>query len=205
MTHTLHRRGNAESLQEDYVFLFIPAKGFNDEGQDPKLQEFLRIAQRHDPKNIGAISVGNMYSHTPEEVIEAAHGVAHAVFDNTDAVTGVLQDLKEADLGLSTIVSGIFENVDGCLKKAGLKHHTANFSLGIWGNTAKLPGDDILEVTTMCGHALIAANLVQSMVDEVKAGRKTADEAALTLAPQCACGIFNPARATKLIAAMAAK
>jgi hypothetical protein len=68
-----------------------------------------------------------------------------------------------------------------------------------------LPGDDILEVTTMCGHALIAANLVQSMVDEVKAGRKTADEAAKTLAPQCACGIFNPARAAKLIAAMATK
>ena len=192
-------------MQEDYVFLFIPAKGFNDEGHDEKLQEFLRIAQRHDPKNIGAITIGNMYSHTPEEVIDAAHGVAHAVFDNMDAVTEVLKDLKEADLGLSTIVSGIFGNVDRCLKKAGLKHHTANFSLGIWGNTAKLPGDDILEVTTMCGHALIATNLVQSMVDEVKAGRKTADEAAKTLAPQCACGIFNPARAAKLLTAMAAK
>ncbi len=205
MTHSLHRRGSAESLQEDYIFLFIPAKGINDEGHEAKLQEFLRIAQRHDPKNIGAISIGNMYSHTPEEVIDAARGVAHAVYDNTDAVTAVLQELKEADLGLSTVVSGIFENVDGCLKKAGLEHHTANFSLGIWGNTGRLPSDDILEVTTMCGHALVATNLVQEMVDEVKAGRKTAEEAAKTLAPQCACGIFNPARAAKLIAAMAAK
>jgi len=46
---------------------------------------------------------------------------------------------------------------------------------------------------------------VKSMADEVKAGRKTADEAAKVLAPQCACGIFNPDRAAKLLTAMAKK
>ena len=205
MTHSLHRRGSAESLKEDFVFLFIPAKGINDDGHEAKLQEFLRITLKHDPKNIGAITIGNMYSHQVDEIIDGATGVAHAVFDNPGAVTEVLTELKEADLGLSTIVSGIYEHVDQCLEKAGLEHHTANFSLGIWGNTARLPGDDILEVTTMCGHAMVSSNLVLGMVDEVKAGRKTADEAAKTLAPQCACGIFNPARAAKLIAAMAVK
>jgi hypothetical protein len=205
MTHSLHRRGSAESLKEDFVFLFIPAKGINDDGHETKLQEFLRITLKHDPKNIGAITIGNMYSHQVDEIIDGATGVAHAVFDNTDAVTSVLKELKEADLGLSTIVSGIFENVDGCLEKAGLKHHTANFSLGIWGNTGKLPGDDVLEVTTMCGHAMVSSNLVLEMVKEVKAGTKTPDQAAKTLAPQCACGIFNPARAAKLLTAMAAK
>jgi hypothetical protein len=36
-----------------------------------------------------------------------------------------------------------------------------------------LPGDDILEVTTMCGHGMIASSLVETMVKEVKAGTKT--------------------------------
>jgi len=205
MTHSLHRRGTRESLSEDFVILCLPAVGFNDEGHDPKLKKFLQIALRHNPQNIGAISKGNMYSHKAEEVVDAAHGIVHAVFDNPDTVSAVLKDLEEAGLGMSVVVSGIFENVDKCIEKVGLKHHTANFSLGIWGKTEKLPSDDILEVATMCGHAMISANLVRAMVEEVKAGRKTAEEAAKVLAPQCACGVFNPARAAKLLAAMAKK
>jgi hypothetical protein len=205
MTHSLHRRGTAESLSGDYVILCLPAVGFNDEDHDSKLREFLRIALRHDPANIGAITVGNMYSHKAQEVVDSAHGIVHAVFVSKDVVSEVLKDLKEANLGMSVVVSGIFENVDECAEKAGLKHHTANFSLGIWGKTEKLPSNDILEVTTMCGHAMISTNLVKAMVDEVKAGRKTPEEAAKVLAPQCACGIFNPTRAAKLLAAMANK
>ena len=205
MTHSLHRRGTAESLSQDYVMLCLTAIGFNDENHEPKLAEFLRIALRHDPVNIGAISLGNMYSNSKEEVVDNAHGIVHAVFVKQDQVVDVLKDLEKAGLGMSVVVSGIFEKVDECLSKAGLKHHTANFSLGIWGKTEKLPGNDLLEVTTMCGHAMIAANLVKSMADEVKAGRKTADEAAKVLAPQCACGIFNPDRAAKLLTTMAKK
>ena len=205
MTHSLHRRGSRESLSEDYVMLCLPAVGVNDEGHAPKLKKFLEIAVRHDPKNIGSIKLGNMYSHKKEEVIEAAQAVVHAVFSTQEDVTAVLKELKEADLGPSVVVSGIFENVDQCLEQAGLKHHTANFSLGVWGKTEKLPEEDVLEVATMCGHAMISSNLIKSMVDEIKAGRKTPDEAAKVLAPQCACGIFNPDRAAKLMAAMAKK
>jgi len=205
MTHSLHRRGTRESLSEDYVMLCLPAVGFNDEGHAPKLKKFLEIAVRYDPVNIGAIKLGNMYSHSKEEVVEAAQAVAHAVFVKQEQVADVLKDLEKADLGMSVVVSGIFENVDDCIEKAGLKHHTANFSLGIWGKTEKLPPNEILEVATMCGHGMISANLIRSMVDEIKTGRKTPDEAAKVLAPQCACGVFNPARAAKLMAAMAAK
>jgi hypothetical protein len=205
MTHSLHRRGTRESLSEDYVMLCLPAVGLNDEGHAPKLKKFLEIAVRYDPVNIGAIKLGNMYSHSKEEVVEAAQAVVHAVFVKQEQVANMLKDLEKADLGMSVVVSGIFENVDQCLEKAGLKHHTANFSLGVWGKTEKLPPNEILEVATMCGHAMISANLIKSMVDEIKAGRKTPDEAAKVLAPQCACGVFNPARAAKLMAAMAAK
>ncbi|TET67711.1 MAG: hypothetical protein E3J40_02740 [Dehalococcoidia bacterium] len=204
MTHTLHRRGTAESLSEDYVMLTIQAVGINDDGAVPKMQEFLRIALRHNPKNIGSVSMGGMID-KPEEVIANLEKIGHAVFDNKEAVTAVLKELKEAGLGISVVVSGIFENVDECIEKAGLKHHTANFSLGIWGRTEKLPSNDILEVTTMCGHALIAPNLVKAMVEEIKAGTKTPEAAAKVLMPQCACGVFNPARAAKLLVAMAKK
>ena len=201
MTHTLHRRGTAESLSEDYVMLTIQAVGINDDGAVPKMQAFLRIALRHKPVNIGSVSMGGMID-KPEEVIANVEKIAHAVFDNKEAVTAVLKELKEADLGISVVVSSIFENVDECIEKAGLKHHTANFSLGIWGRTEKLPSNDILEITTMCGHALIAPSLVKAMVAEIKAGTKTPEAAAKVLMPQCACGVFNPARAAKLLVAM---
>jgi hypothetical protein len=50
---------------------------------------------------------------------------------------------------------------------------------------------------------LIAPNLVKAIVKEIKAGTKTPEEAAKVLMPQCACGVFNPARAAKLLAALA--
>jgi hypothetical protein len=117
----------------------------------------------------------------------------------------VLIELKEADLGLSVVVSGIYKTVDECLEIAELKHHTANFSLGIWGKTEKLPEEEILEITTMCGHGMIATNLVRAMIEEVSAGRKTPDEAARLLAPNCTCGIFNPSRTARLLAKAAGK
>lgn len=202
MTHTLHRRGTADDLSADYVMLCIRAAGINDSGSDAKLQEFLRIAMHHDPKNIGSVRM-NMYSHKPTEVIANAHAVAHAVFDNQQAVTQVLRGLKEADLGLSVVVSGILNPVNECCQKAGLKRHTVEFSLGIWGKTEKLPSNDILEITTMCGHAMLSANLVKSIVKDIKQGIKSPDEAAKELTSHCCCGVFNPARATKLLAAMA--
>jgi len=205
MTHTLHRRGVIESLSEDYVILMQHAVGVNDTDYISIEQEFLRIALRHNPVNIGCDTKGNIYSYQREEVIADMRegGDAHAVFDNPQALTEFLKELKEADLGLSVVVSGIFEAVDKCLEEAGLKHHTANFSLGIWGKTEKLPGDDVLEITTMCGHGLISTNLVKAMVGEIKAGRKTPEEAAKALTQNCACGVFNPVRAAKLLAAMA--
>ena len=205
MTHSLHRRGTAESLSEDYVMIMLRSIGINDSGYLPKCQEFLRIALHHNPVNIGSEMKGSMYEYKPEEIIADAKGDSHVVFDNPQALTEFLRDLKEADLGLSVVVSGIFENVDECLEKAGLKHHTANFSLGIWGKTEKLPSNDILELTTMCGHGLIATNLVKAMVKEIKASTKTPEEAAKVLAPNCTCGIFNPARAAKLLAKAAGK
>lgn len=203
MTHTLHRRGSAESLANDFPMLSIRAVGFNDEGSDEKLQQFMRIALHHKPVNIGAVSLGNMFDHEVEEIVSKAHGVMHAVFDNPQAVVACLRELKEADIGMSVVVSGILDEVNKCCKEAGLKRHTVEFSLGVWGETDRLPPEEVLEVTTMCGHGLVSASLVTQMVEEIRSGARTADDAAKEVARQCTCGVFNPVRAATLLKAMA--
>lgn len=205
MTHTLHRRGTAESLSKDFVVMTLRAMGFNNEGYLPKCQEFLRIARRHSPVNIASEMKGNRFEFPADDIIADANGDSFAVFDNPEDLVEFLKEVKEADLGLSVVVSGIFEKVDECFEKAGLKHHTANFSLGIWGQRDLLPGDDILEVATMCGHGMIPTNLVKAVVNEIREGRRTPEEAVKVLAPNCSCGVFNPVRAAELLAAMASK
>jgi len=184
--------------------LSIRAVGFNDEGSDAKLEAFLRIAMHYKPVNIGAVSLGNMFSHDAEEIISKSHGVVHAVYDNPAAVTACLQELKQADLGMSVVVSGILDEVNRCCKEAGLKRHTVEFSLGVWGETDRLPPEEVLEVSTMCGHGLVSAGLVTHMVQQIRSGARTAEDAAKELARQCTCGVFNPARAARLLSAMAA-
>lgn len=203
MTHMLHRRGTRESLSKDYTLIMLRAMGIHDEGYLPKCQEFLRIAARHNPVNLASEMKGNIFEFTFEEIIVEAKGDSMCVFDNLDNLTAFLRDLKEADLGLSVTVSGLFDKVDEAFAKAGLKHHTANHSLGIWGKTDLLPGEPILEITTMCGHGMVPPNLVKAMVKEIRERRKTPEEAVKLLTPNCTCGVFNPVRAAELLAAVA--
>lgn len=205
MTHTLHRQGNKESLAKDYIFLCMAAKGFNEDGADEKMREFLRIMMRHNPVNAGDMQSGNMFNSNMDDILTkvTSTSIVHGVFIDSDIATKVLQELKDADLGMSVVVSGPFDSVDCICKAAGLSPHSLDFSGGIWGNTKKLPPKEVQEVTTMCGHGMVASNLVKSLVDDLKAGQITADEAGKELAKQCACGIFNPARAAELLQGMA--
>jgi hypothetical protein len=208
MTHTLHRSGTRESLNGDYVFLYMPAFGINNKDSGPKLREFLEIAQRHNPVNMGNAFYGNRFAKGLDNVmdnIKKDGGVVHAVFDNEADAAGMLKDAKEADLGLSLVVSGLFDRVQGMCQKNGIHRHAATYSLGVWGKTEKLPPEETLGVVTMCGHGMISAARVNSMAEDIKAGRKSAQDAAKELARQCDCGVFNPSRAAKLLAAMATK
>lgn len=203
MTHTLHRRGTEENLSGDFPMLSMAAQGFNTEGSREKLQQYLKIAMRHNPANLGEMKFGNMYSHGADAVMENACGIVHALFDNEAAVVAFMKDLKAADLGLSVVISGLFSAVQRCAAQAGLKPHTIEYSLGIWGNTDRLPEDEILEVTTMCGHGMLSSNLVKELIEDIKSGAKTPDAAAKQLAASCCCGVFNPTRAAQLLAAAA--
>jgi hypothetical protein len=207
MTHTLHRRGSEKSLGRDYVLLCMAAKGINEEGSAGKMREFLRINLRHQPVNVGDMRTGNMYNVPIDEIIEkvTSTSIVHGVFTNQETVKNVLKDLKEADLGMSVVVSGPFGCVGELCRAAGLSPHSVDYSGAIWGRRDKLPPDEILEVTTMCGHAMVASNLVKSLIDEIKGGERSAEDAGKELARICECGIFNPTRATELLKELASK
>lgn len=205
MTHSLYRQGTRENLTGDFTMFAIPAVGINDKGSGPKKKKFLEIALRHNVVNVGGSNLGNLARYTPEELLERVQdGQAMQVcFNNKEDVINVLRETIEADLGLSIVVQGIREDVEACLAEVGLKPHTVNHALGVWGKTDLLPSKEVLEITTMCGHALVSANLTKRCIEDVLAGRKSPKEAANILAAPCVCGIFNTARAEALLERLA--
>ncbi len=122
-----------------------------------------------------------------------------AVYDNKESVQKVVNDLVDAELGLSVTVSGIFDEVFDICENAGIKAHTANMSAETLGNMSLMPEPETLEFTTMCGHAFVASNLVRHLLDRVKGGKITPERASVEMAKQCTCNFFNVERATKMI------
>lgn len=209
MTHTLHRLGTDISLlKEDFVVLVMPSKDINHVGSGPKLRRFFQLALEAGAIKIGDCRGGNeYYQGGVDRVLENVEdrAVVHAVFKDRESLIRVLKSLKEADLGMSVVVSGLFDDVAECCQESGLKPHSINQSLGRWGATHKLPAGGVLEVHTMCGHGMVSVNLIRTMIDRVKTGKMTAEKAAEELFKPCMCGIFNPHRAAKLLTRLAAE
>ncbi|MEM1600389.1 MAG: hypothetical protein QW267_00775 [Sulfolobales archaeon] len=202
MTHTLHRQGTYEELKEDFVVLVMSAKGFNDVGAAPKLKEALKIIAKYEPVNMGDMTQGSMYRagfrmKSLERLLQGGHdrSIYHGVYTDLETVKKVIDELKAADLGMSVVISGLYDEV-----RKIAKPHTVNLALGIWGKTELLPKhEEVLKICTMCGHQFVSRNLVMKLAQDVKRGRITAEEAAEVMAACCSCGIFNPVRAVKLI------
>lgn len=201
MSHTLHRRGSLNSLSQDYVIFAMSAKGFNSENSHFALQEFLRIVDKYHWVNMGDMKTGGYYLVGKEAIMEGVQdtSIVHGVFTSKADLKGAVRELKAADLGISITISGILENVDGLLRDEGIDRHTVEVSLGIRGRTNRLPEEELLEVTTMCGHGMVSQTFVKKMLMDIKRGRRTAEEAANYLATPCVCGVFNPRRAQKLL------
>jgi hypothetical protein len=207
MTHTLHRVGSEESLGDDYVVLIMPSKDINHEGSAVKLKRFFELALQNNAVKIGDARLGNEYHQGGRDKMIANvedRAVIHAVFKDQDGLVAMLKALNAEDLGLSVVVSGLFENVRNCCRQAGLEGHTINQSLGRWGRTDRLPPARILEINTMCGHGMVTVSLIEKIAGEVKAGSLSPEEGAEALFKPCMCGIFNPYRAARLLRTMAA-
>ncbi|MHA2325279.1 MAG: hypothetical protein ACXACB_07765 [Promethearchaeota archaeon] len=146
MTHTLHRKGTKKDLKEDYVILAMLAAGIND-NYDDSHQKMVRIGEimnENNPVNINS-EIGWRFSAT-----------ITAAYDDIESVKNVIRQLKEEDLGISIVVSGLISEIKNALTEIGLNLHTVHFSLGTFGKKELLPSEEIMEITTMCGHHTVS-------------------------------------------------
>jgi len=203
MTNTLHRQGTIESLNNDYVIFAHTAKGITREGSAPKLREFMRICLKYRPVNMGDSKQGNIHQDDidlQKLIANQGDGAgAAAVFTDLDTLQKVIEELIQADLGISINVSGLLDEVQACCRRAGIERHSAEHSLGIWGAKDRLPEREILQFNTMCGHGMVSFNLIRKMIEYVKLRRLTSKKAAKIMAKCCECGAFNPVRAEILL------
>lgn len=201
MTHTLHRKGSYESLSDDYVIFAIAAQTVNAKGTAPQFKTFADIVLKYNPVNFGDMKTGNVFGVGLESIQEnyQDNSIVHAVFTNQETLLKALGEVKEANLDLSIVLSGIIEHTTACCSGNEITPHTIEHSLGIHGRLDKLPDDRVVEVNTMCGHGMVAYSLIEDLATKVSKGRLTAAKAADKLAKQCHCGVFNTTRAERLI------
>ena len=216
MTHTLHRDGDAASFGDDYILLAMVAKGHNDEGGVEKLRTFLRICAAHKPVNMGNSELGAYHptqgSGTAEvgkhdaapDYEKVIAGVsrpnsAAAEFDSKEKLVAALKDVIKADLGISINLSNSVEGAHQCCRETGIKRHSVEYSLGFMDRHNHLPNSQVVELSTMCGHGMVSHHLVEKMIAYVKENDRTPEEAAAYLACFCPCGVYNPARAKRLL------
>ncbi len=207
MSHTLHRYGiNETDLKDDFVVFAIAAQTVNAKGISPQFKEFEKVVMKYNPVNYGDMRTGNQFNVGLETVGSSYHdnSIVHAVFTDEDTVAKVLKDLYDANLDLSIVVSGLIEHTAECCHEAGISPHTVEYSMGIWGKTERLPAEDILRVSTMCGHGMLAFNLIKDLSTKVAKGVITSKQASEKLAGLCHCGVFNPVRAARIIDKIAA-
>ena len=147
--------------------------------QDPDFAEIVGLICKEDPR----------FDRKAYDFIRL--GLDHAV-----------KELKKKDLGISTVVSGLCGETEKICAEIGLTPHTVNFSLGIHGKTEEIPQGEVLEIHTLCGHAMVAFGLIEHMVQQIDRGKITCKAAAKKLSRMCDCGIFNTYRAEKLLERM---
>jgi hypothetical protein len=204
MSHALHRHGTTEQLQNDYTFYARASRYVNREGCGPKLRKILSIVlEEKRLVNFGSSHAGKSYEAglIPEEyaaTLDKAYGVA-GCFSDKEAVRSVLKKLKEADTGISIVISGLIDEIVKIANEIDLKPHTAFLSLGVHGQRSLLPEDEVQQITTMCGHGMVASRLTKVVMERVKAGKMTPAAGAKFLAQPCPCGIFNTDRCEAIL------
>lgn len=217
MTHTLHRFGREADFVDDYIVTAMPARGFNDTDCVPKQKQFLQVALKHHPVNIGNSIKGAALRATkdlrptvhwhrddrpdPQAVIDEVDRPTSvsAVFDDAERASAFVAELKELDLGLSVNISTATENALECCRQCDLTRHSIEYSLGFQGATEKLPDETTVRLSTMCGHGMVSAAFAGKMIEWVRSGRRTPKQACAYMARFCVCGSFNPSRAERIL------
>ncbi len=216
MTHSNHRRGSRESLMGDWIVLSTDARPHDPEKQ----RRYVEILMSHNPVGLATRKYegerrtrlryvrgwdrsrdSGIFKSTSLEEMRAEEDLrwGSAVYTDPEDVKAVLRELKEADLGISVVFTGLFDKVHEACREAGTGLHTVNISAGSFGRLELLPDPKILEITTMCGHHMISPYLVKHLAQQIRRGRMTAADAAVEMAKQCTCNLFNVERAERLL------
>jgi hypothetical protein len=226
MTNTLHRYSehyaferppHPQPVRDDFIVFAMASRGINDDDLVAKYRAFLRLALKHNPVNIGDASKGGMHrsrqdlnpkahwkrDHEPnsEAVILGieGHTTVAAVFDNYQDMKAFLEDVRDANLGVSVNISAPMDEAERCCRDTRITRHSVEYSLGFCGRIDKLPDATVLELTTMCGHGMLSAHFAKKMIDWVKENRRSVPEVARTMARFCSCGVFNISRAESIL------
>ena len=204
MSHSLHREGPESTFaKSDYVFISRPAMGFNDKGASPKIKRTFEIVFEEGPTNFGSLtSQENMSMGVdPQKLIDKVEDNSPVMccYHEREKMLNVVKRLKEEEVGLSVIVTGLVDDIVDMCEEVGLEPHSVDISLGIFGKTELLPDTDIRCFTTMCGHGMIAASLVKQMKKAYAEGKVSAEEATEVISAPCMCGIFNTKRSEQLL------
>lgn len=222
MTHSLYREGSLDSLDKDYVLFVYPARGFNYKGSGPKVRHLTELLHRSSPVNIMAKTRRRKITGGPGEKESVVEGTffyivyngqdqadpnaiqfdgtrVYSIFDSPEKLKAALARIKEADEGISIVISGRIDRVREITAELGINPHMVNLSLGIHGRSDRLPPGDIREYTTMCGHGLLSPHLVRDVIRRIKTGKVEEKEGCRILAEPCICGIVNPSRCAQLL------
>lgn len=201
MSHTLHRRGVKKDLTCDFPFVALSARGVNRDRASDKMKQIMEICLRYKPDNLAQGNKGNIYNYSVMELEKSMDdsSTVFGVFSDAVSLKECLREIKEKDIGLSIVISGLTGMVKEICEEIGIEIHTISNSAGFLGDNERIPDEEILEITTMCGHGMISADAVKEHVVKVKENWMTVKEASIHLASMCHCGVFNPVRARKLI------
>ena len=201
MTHSLHRSGDIESQKKDFNWFMYQTKGVNDVDIKDKALAFIASAEAQGSENWGDVKSGPITKISSAEIQERITDKSRirGVFTKREQVVEFLKTIKEQELGMSVVITGVLSEVLPACKDAGVKPHSINYSLGVWGKKENLPDETTLSITTMCGHHMIPPKFVNSVMKQVAAGRLTPEDGALKLANFCYCGIFNQVRCADII------
>jgi len=200
MTHTLNRTGLSEARSGEEIIVLCMVHRAEKAQKMEEMKEIARTVLGHEPENVIGRPLG--LDNETIEMMAPMTGIITAVFTSKDDALKVVKEIKSKKPGISVVLSGLFSDVHDICDCAGLREHTHHISLGIHGRTARLPDGKTLEITTQCGHSLIASNLIVALLKKIRKGKMTTEEAALCLAKPCACGIVSMKRVKEILEGM---
>lgn len=193
MTHTIHK------FCGGYFGIVVMSSGKSSIGdRAERIVEAAKILKKHKPRNLGDMKTCNIYMTDYDTLLKKIRETSkvNAVFDR-ETIPKVLSELKEKDLGVSVCVSGDIRYLRRVLDDLGIRPHTYHISLGVFGKTNV--DDDTLAIISMCGHGLVSKYVIGKLEDKIVEGKITVEDAAITLAKQCVCGMLDPGIASKYL------